>query len=191
MTTVVVVKKNGQVAIAADTLTKWGSTKESASYIANHQKIFPIEENYLGFSGSAQVQQILHNYCQENTKALDLHSVETIFKSWMPLHQVFKEKYFVNSSSEHATETTQCYVLIANPYGIFGVDEYRFVEEFTRFYAIGNGREYALGAIYATYNDPEKSAEEIARLAVEAAAEFDDSTGLPITSFSVQLKGEV
>ncbi len=39
MTTVAVVRKEGVAAIAADTLTKWGSAKESAVYIANHEKI--------------------------------------------------------------------------------------------------------------------------------------------------------
>jgi len=33
MTTIAVVRKNGYAAIAADTLTKWGSGKESAAYI--------------------------------------------------------------------------------------------------------------------------------------------------------------
>ena len=39
------------------------------------------------------------------------------------------------------------------------------------------------------YDEPGLSAEQIARHAIEAAAEFDDGTGLPITSFTVRLIG--
>jgi len=39
MTTVTIVRKAGRIAIAADTLTKWGGGKESADYVANHEKI--------------------------------------------------------------------------------------------------------------------------------------------------------
>ncbi len=38
-----------------------------------------------------------------------------------------------------------------------------------------------------SYGEPGLSAEQIARQAIEAAAEFDDGTGLPITSFTVRL----
>ena len=42
------------------------------------------------------------------------------------------------------------------------------VTEFQKFYAIGAGRDYAIGAMHVLY-DQEKSAEEIARLAIESA----------------------
>ncbi len=55
MSTVVVVKKDGYAAIAADTLTTFGNTKESAEYIVNSEKIFKYRENYLGVTGSASL----------------------------------------------------------------------------------------------------------------------------------------
>ena len=61
------------------------------------------------------------------------------------------------------------------------------MQEFSKFYAYGSGSDYALGAMYGSYQDPGSSAEQIARQAIEAAAEFDDGTGLPITSFTVRL----
>ena len=48
----------------------------------------------------------------------------------------------------------------------------------------------ALGAMYAAYDNPRLSAEQVARLAIEAAAEFDDATGLPVVSRSVKLKAK-
>jgi hypothetical protein len=41
--------------------------------------------------------------------------------------------------------------------------------------------------MYAIY-DAHESAEEIARLGVQAAAEFDEDTGLPITSYAIKLR---
>ena len=40
----------------------------------------------------------------------------------------------------------------------------------------------------AVYDDPAKSAEDIARIGIEVAAEFDDATALPMHSYTVKLK---
>jgi ATP-dependent protease HslVU (ClpYQ) peptidase subunit len=62
------------------------------------------------------------------------------------------------------------------------------VQEFSRFYAYGSGSDYALGALWALYERPNLSALQIARQAIEAAAEFDDGTALPLQSYTVRLK---
>jgi len=62
------------------------------------------------------------------------------------------------------------------------------VQEYRKFYAIGSGTDLALGALYSLYPDPRLSAEQIARKAIEAAAEFDDATGLPVISQAVRLR---
>ena len=51
MSTIVVVRKNGSAAIAADTLTTWEGSKDSAEYIVNHQKIFRSGDSYLAIAG--------------------------------------------------------------------------------------------------------------------------------------------
>ena len=60
------------------------------------------------------------------------------------------------------------------------------MDEYTKFWAMGSGSEYALGAMYAVYESLE-SAEEIATLGVKAGIEFDDGSAAPITSYSVEL----
>ena len=62
MTTLAVVRKNGQFAIAADTLTKWGSTKESSAYVTNHEKIFKVGDSFLGITGTTTFKLILTEY---------------------------------------------------------------------------------------------------------------------------------
>ena len=79
-------------------------------------------------------------------------------------------------------------MLLANASGIFGVGAHRTVQEYVKFYAIGSGTDLALGSMYASYDDPKLSAAQIALRAVEAAAEFDDSTALPAIVQTVKLK---
>jgi len=190
MTTIAVVRKNGYAAIAADTMTKWGSGKETASYIVNHQKIFQVGDSYLGVTGTATFQAILRDYFSRPRVFARFDTPLAIFKTWQKLHAVLKHDYYLTTGSgeEDALESSRMDVLILNPRGIFGVAAHRTVQEFSKFYAFGSGGDLALGAMYATYLEPRRSAEEIARYAIEAAAEFDDSTGAPVTSYAVRLK---
>jgi ATP-dependent HslUV protease, peptidase subunit HslV len=190
VTTIAVVRKNGYAAIAADTLTKWGSGKESAAYIANNTKIVKVGDGYLAASGTATFKLILRDYFSQRGVPARLDTTINIFKTWQAFHAVLKEKYYLVSVGEKddTIESSKFDVLIANPHGIFGVGAHRTVQEYRKFYAIGTGTDLALGAMYAAYDDPRLSAEQVARLAITAAAEFDDATGLPVISHSVKLK---
>jgi len=190
MTTIAVVKKDGIAAIAADTLTKWGSAKESAAYITNHEKILRVGDSYLAITGSATFKMVLKDYFESATD-IRLSTTPEIFRTWNRLHSALKERYFLmpEEDKEDALESSRMDVLIANPRGIFGVSGHRTVQEFSRFYAYGSGSDYALGALYSAYDLKGRSAEELARHAIETATEFDDGTGLPITSFTLRLNG--
>ena len=189
MTTIAVVKKNGVAAIAADTLTKWGSGKESAEYVANHEKVLKVGDSIIAITGSATFKLILADYFTSNAVYARFTNAAEIFKTWQKLHAALKDHYYLQSEEEKedALESSRMDVLIANPYGIFGVAAHRTVQEFSKFYAYGSGSDYALGALYSIYDDPRRSAEDIARHAIETAAEFDDGTGLPVTSYTVKL----
>lgn len=188
MTTLAVVRKNGQFAIAADTLTKWGSTKESSIYVTNHEKIFQVGDSFLAITGTTTFKLILTEYFLQLETPPKFDSVPSIFRTWQELHAVMKERYFLNAheDKEDDLETSRMYVLIVNAHGIFGVAPHRTVQEFSKFYAYGAGADYAMGALYASYDQPKLNAEALARLAVEAAAEFDDSTGGPISSHLIR-----
>jgi ATP-dependent protease HslVU (ClpYQ) peptidase subunit len=192
MTTLAVVKKNGVAAIAADTLTKWGTTKESAAYVVNHGKLIQVgQDNWLAVTGYTTFILILKEYFSDPEVPADFRSVGAIFSTWQALHGTLKEQYFLlpGEDKDDDLESSQMDVLIANPHGIFGVAEHRSVQEFSRFYAYGSGSDIAMGAMHALYNS-QLSAEEIARRAIEAAAEFDDRTGLPVEVRTVRLQGE-
>jgi ATP-dependent protease HslVU (ClpYQ) peptidase subunit len=188
MTTLAVVKKNGVAAIAADTLTKWGTGKESADYVVNHGKLIRVGDNWLAVTGYTTFILILKDYFSRPDVPADFSAVAPLFRTWQALHGALKEQYFLlpGEDKDDDLESSQMDVLIANPHGIFGVAEHRSVQEFSKFYAYGSGGDLAMGAMHALYDSP-LSAAEIARKAVEAAAEFDDRTGLPVQVQTVKL----
>jgi ATP-dependent HslUV protease, peptidase subunit HslV len=190
MTTIAVVRKNGYAAIAADTLTKWGTGKESAAYVANHDKLVRAGDTWLAASGTSTFKMIMRDYFGSRGTPARFDSSINIFKTWQAFHSVLKERYYLVSVNEKddTVESSKFDVLLANPHGIFGVGAHRTVQEYRRFYAIGSGTDLALGAMYAAYDNARLSAEQVARLAIEAAAEFDDATGLPVVSQSIRLK---
>jgi len=190
MTTIAVVRKNGYAAIAADTMTKWGSGKETADYIVNHSKIFRVGSTYLGVTGNATFQAILRDYFSRPRVYARFETPLEIFKTWQKLHAVLKQDYYLvaGHGEDDAIESSRMDVLILNARGIFGIAAHRTVQEFSKFYAFGSGGDIALGVMYATYTDNKRSAEAIARHAIDGAAEFDDSTGAPVTSYAIKLR---
>ncbi len=190
MTTIAVVRKGGVAAIAADTLTKWGTGKESAAYIVNSEKVLRVGANFVAVTGNATFKLILKDYFLEHASDVVLHNPVEIFKTWNRIHLVLKERYFLmpEEDKEDALESSRMDVLIANANGIFGVSGHRTVQEFSKFYAYGSGSDYALGALWANYDRPGLSAGQIAKRAIEAAADFDDGTGLPVQSHTVRLR---
>jgi len=193
MSTVVVVKKAGKVCIAADSLTSFGDLKLSSEYDAAHDKVLRHDENYVGIVGSAAHQLVLESLFASKkvvTKKIevDFSSRLAIFETFRSLHPVLKEKYFLNAKDEDDDpyESTQIDALIANPFGIFGVHSLREITEYKKFWAIGSGAEYALGAMFSVY-DNAGSAEEIAHAGVAAGAEFNNASSMPLSSYVIDL----
>jgi len=62
----------------------------------------------------------------------------------------------------------------------------REVFEFTRYWAIGSGREFALGAMHAQYARL-KSASAVARAGIDAGCVFDKNSALPMTLYTLTL----
>jgi ATP-dependent HslUV protease, peptidase subunit HslV len=186
MSTIVVVKREGLTTIAADSLTTWGSAKESAEYVVNHQKILQVGGSYVAVSGPTSAKLAINDYLAGQSD-VDLTNVDAIFQTWLKLHVALKDHSFLNTieNRNDAFESTRVDVLIANSHGIFGVEAHRVVQQFSKFYAYGTGWQLALGAMYAAYSQPQRSAEDIAMCGIKAAAEFDLDTGLPITFYTL------
>lgn len=190
MTTVAVVRKGAQVAIAADSLVTFGDTKLPHGYETN-AKLFKVGDSYFGMAGTTAHFPVLRKaLAAMPTDELKLHSRDEVFDTFLKLHPKLKEQFFLNPKEEDADpyESSQFTVLIANAHGLFGVYSYREVFEFERFWAIGSGRSFALGAMYAGY-DKLKTAREIAALGVGAGNEFDKNSAAPVRLHTIKLKG--
>ncbi len=183
MTTLVVVKKQGQIAIASDALVTFGETRLPHGYELN-EKIFTVGESYIGLAGSTAHFAVVAEALRGLGEDCRLASRQQVFATFQKLHSVLKDKYFLNTKEEESDpyESSQINAVIANPSGIYGVYSYREVFAFERFWGIGSGRNFALGALYAAYEQPH-SARELAELGVRAGVEFDKSSALPVRSF--------
>lgn len=188
MTTCVVVKKNGQIAIAADSLVTFGDTRLSNAYEAN-EKIFQVGDSFVTLAGTAAHFPVMRKLLASMGEECRFGSREEVFDTFSKVHELLKEKYFLNTKEEEEDpyESSQITALIANPHGIFGVYSYREVFSFDRFWGIGSGRNFALGAMYAAWDHAE-TAHDIAEIGVKAGVEFDKSTAAPFRIHSFPMK---
>jgi ATP-dependent protease HslVU (ClpYQ) peptidase subunit len=187
MTTIVVVRKNGQIAIASDALVTFGETRLPHGYEAN-EKVFMVGDSYVGLAGSTAHFAVLTEALRGLGEECRLRDRAQVFATFQKLHHVLKEKYFLNTKEDEADpyESSQITAVIANPTGIYGVYSYREVFCFERFWGIGSGRNFALGAMHAVY-DQCSSAARVAETGVRAGAEFDKSSSLPVRLFTLEM----
>ncbi len=188
MTTLVVVRKGNMAAIAADSLTTFGDTRLSDSFDASSDKMVRYGDTVIALCGSAAHQLVYENLLS-TAKDLNFNSKSEIFETFRKLHAILKDQHYLNpkEEDEDAYESTHITALIANPTGIYGIYSMREVFEFKRFWAAGSGREYALGAMNALY-DQLDSTEAIARAGVEAGATFDKNSSLPLQVVTIAMK---
>jgi ATP-dependent HslUV protease, peptidase subunit HslV len=188
VTTIAVAKKNGQVVIAADKLTTFGDTRLSAKYEAN-PKIFKVKDTYIGIAGSSAHHQVVEAALRK-VESPKFGGKQEIFETFVQLHPLLKEHFFLNSKEDDDDpyESSQYTILMANSTGIYGVYSYREVFAFDRFWAIGSGRAFALGAMFTTYDDKRLSARDVALAGVNAGVEFDKNSAGPTVAHAIKLK---
>lgn len=188
MSIIVALRKGNQAIIAADTAQSDDSMIMKARYLVNNEKIIQAANSYLGLAGWSASQDIFESLVREHSESMDFSSRATIFESFRKIHEIMKESYFIDTQEdkEQPVESSQVGALIVNSHGIFEIESYRSVSEYTRFWALGSGKRLAMGAMYALYERSDDLV-EIAQAAVQAACEFDDGCELPITHHVVSL----
>ena len=191
MTTLVVVKKSGQVAIAADTLVSFGDTRLSSRFEPNG-KIFKVDtpagSSYVGMAGTVAHFPALRKAMAALPKdQLKLGSRDEVYDTFIKLHPLLKDTFFLQTKEDDNDpyESSQFTVVIANASGIFGLYSYREVFEFREFWGIGSGRSFALGAMHAAW-DKAKTAREVALAGMHAGCEFDKNSSGPIEVFTIK-----
>ena len=193
MTTVVVVKKAGQVVMAADTMVTFGDTRLPHRFESN-SKIFKVSDaqgsSYIGMAGTVAHFPALRKAMNSLPKIdLKLGSKDEVYDTFLKLHPLLKENFFLQTKEEDSDpyESMQFTVLVANASGIYGLYSYREIFEFKEFWGIGTGRGFALGAMHAVW-DKSKTAKEVAMAGMAAGCEFDKNSGGPIDVYTAKLK---
>ncbi len=187
---VLAVKKKGVICIASDSMTiSSGNRKQTADHVVNSEKIIKWGTSYLGVTDHPAWPLVLTNYIKQLKQSPSLKSREEIFDELLKMHQVLKDKYYLvtENDEDDEFESSRFESLIINSHGIFKTYDLRSIQQFVYYAAIGSGASYALGALHALY-DHLDSAEEIAKAALNVVVEFDDSSGLPGTFYSVKSK---
>ena len=190
MSTIVVVRKGQTCCIAADSMTSFGDMQLSARYERNHDKIQTFGRTHIGIVGSAAHTLVVENAMRNPELKPDFSSRDAIFNTLLRLHRILKDDYFLTpkDAEDDPYESSHIDAVIATAHGIFGIYALREVYEYDRFWAVGSGAPYALGAMQALYASARSSAHSIARAGVEAGAEFDNATALPLSSKQVRLR---
>lgn len=187
MSTVTVVKKSGHVAIAADTLTSFGTRRLSAAHNKRASKILQLGSSFVGLTGAAANLRVFEHAFRDAKEPPSLNSAAEIFDVFVKLHERLKHEYSMNLGLlNQPYEANAMTMLIANQHGIFGIYSMREVVEHERFWASGSGGDYALGAMHALY-DVAPDALSIAEAGVRAAVEFDDGSAAPVESHVIRL----
>jgi ATP-dependent HslUV protease subunit HslV len=193
MSVITVVRKGPTCAIAADSLSSYGSTLQPREFQRNESKILRYEENCFGLVGYAAHSLVLQSLIERHPGKFDLRGKSRIFETLLGLHDLLKDRYHLQTGddlSDQPYESSQMTFFIANSAGIYLVDTYREITEIDRFWAIGSGRTFALGAMDAVFEDPERDAESVARLGVSVACKFNTYCSEPIDSFAIALDNE-
>lgn len=185
MSVIIAVEKGGVFVLVADTLFSKAGLLLSTTNKVNHQKIYTTQNSFVGLVGPAVNHNIFESILRKREKIFDFRNRFEIFDTMCALHPILKRDYYINPNSEEdeSVESSQLDFLIVNKNGIFEVENHREVNQFSRFWAIGSGHKYALGALHALYerlDDPE----EIAIAAMHVSCEFDENCGLPFQLLS-------
>jgi len=184
MTVIAAVRKGDEIAIACDTQTTSGnySLKYLADYKVNHDKLLTYGENIVGLSGTVAIKQMFEDLF-ETSAPVAFTSRQEIFRWILAQQSKLKSDYFLKTDAgnnkNQVAETNWLSGLIANPYGIFGIGAYREIIEYSKFWAIGSGGDFALGAMEILY-EQELSAAEIAQAGALTATKFNPACAPPI-----------
>ena len=187
MTTLVAVRKNDEIAIAADSLTTFGDTRLSAEFDRTPDKIIqykghvhrPLRQRRAPARVREPTREARRPRLLQQGRRFSRRSGSCIRSSRSSTSSIPKEE------DDDPYESTQITALVANVHGIFGVYSMREVFEYTRFWAAGIGARVRAGRDARAVPNRLRTAEAIARAGIDAGATFDKNSGLPLTLYTV------
>jgi ATP-dependent HslUV protease subunit HslV len=183
MSTIVVVRKGKSASMAADTLTSFGEKRLSERFDAHPEKILLLGKCVVGLIGSPVHRLVLQSLDSAGIAMPEIASRSQLFDFLREIHPKLKDDYFLNPVDDPRDpyETNHMDMLVMTKYGIFGALSLREAYEYNRFWALGSGAEYALGAMQTVYGT-DMTADQIAKVGVEAACVFDSGSAAETVS---------
>jgi ATP-dependent protease HslVU (ClpYQ) peptidase subunit len=190
MSIAVAVQKHGELVIAADTLTTFGNTKVPHALHAA-QKIRRAGSSWLATTGWGLYDNILQDHLAR-ARGVRLGTEAQIFDFFLKLWKALHRKYTLVNDQIDEKESgpfgnVDSTFLVANRRGIFYVAPDLSVTTVQRYFAIGSGAPFGLGALHALY-DGKLGAAALAAKAVEAAIDFDNYCGGEVVAHRIPLR---
>ncbi|MEM7699915.1 MAG: hypothetical protein AAF236_16080 [Verrucomicrobiota bacterium] len=181
MSVIAAVRKNGVTAIACDGLASLGSLKIRSDNCPNTGKLVKTDTWIAGVVGWAVMQDTLEHLSHSKPELFDFSSRQKVFDTLLRIQPVLEDEYFLETKEddEQPVSSSQLTALVVTPDSIFEIESYRAVFQYNKYWAVGAGDRFALGALHALY-DTVDDAEELARRAVAAACYFHNSCELPV-----------
>lgn len=174
MSIAVAVQKKNQIVLATDSQSSFGSCRVLSDNLKS-MKIKKVGSSFIAAAGWGLYDDILEDFFNRK-KRYSLRNRNQIFKVFMQFWKELHDKYpLVNEQcgdKDSPFGDLDASFLIVNSAGIFHVASDMSTSHFEKFFAIGSGADYALGVLYALYDDKIDAA-TMARRAVDAAIFFN------------------
>lgn len=194
MTTIVAVKWNGIVAIAAESAVN-ADTQRMANAV--HDKIIIAKGAALACAGEITHALALRECLPQIEQ--DWKDAGAVYGTLLRLHERLKTHHYLMpvDAAYQVYESSQMNLVIATPTRMFTAYTMRQVVEHEKFCAMGSGSHYALGALdslmrameLAGFQDGEDgagyAAVNLAKQAVRTACQFDLYSYAPVNAMSV------
>lgn len=189
MSIAVAVRSRGRIAIAADTKRTFGSGTLPDDNLVD-VKIRKVGAAYLAATGWGIYANILDDYLARNRR-VRLTNPKSIFSFfrvfWRELHERYSFVSDQRPDDDSPFGDLDASFLVISANGIYSVACDMSVTELQRYYAIGSGASYALGALHALYK-PNMDAEKLAARSVQSAIALDLYCGGEITTHSLRAR---
>jgi len=189
MSTVTAAIKDGYICIACESQTTYGHSKLPGAYLHDGTKLYTWGSSIIGMVGSVSMTMVMQDIIKKSKKEPNFSTPYHIFNFFKTLHPKLKKDYFLQAKEDDddPVETSRFSLLIANKHGLFGVDPMREVSHYNKFWAIGSGTRFALGAMLPIYDLDNFDATKIAEAGVNAGVTFDIYSGGEITSKTIKM----
>jgi ATP-dependent HslUV protease subunit HslV len=190
MTTIVGIKRMGQIVLAADRrLAEANSILGETCKILEHTDV-QGNVSFVGVAGPHTSLLALRSIFKEHD--IHLQSEDYVYESFLTIHGILKEQHYVNPTEfeGEAYESSQLQCMIANESGLYLVSSGREVmtigEDGQGFNAIGSGRALAIGALNVLEAISTEGLGAQAVLAVVTASLYDSGTNSNIDTRTVK-----